>query len=216
MLKVDIQIRKIGFILYGYLLAILLMMGNSSLQATDSQFNLFRENIEMADSIGSVSDFNQKKVNRHELGFSAGTSSGYGYAYRLWHGKLGGQIVFMQYHRSYIERYVLGLTFMHTLIRNEISNLFIYLSNGYIARNRYYKAGLNYSSRLESSYFLNEAQTNRKRILSHGIGIGYEVYSMPGKLNPFGLSFMSGLATYHNFTRANLTAEISVMFKFRR
>lgn len=152
---------------------------------------------------------------RHEIGFAAGYTTGYGLAYRTWRGRLGAQVVFAPFKVETIERYSAGLSFFWSLVRTDISNFFIYQGNHFYSNNRYYN----------ESYPLYDTFTNtvtgyyrdpnvHEKYWNHGAGIGYEIFRRPGKSNPFGASFMFGMATYNNFEGANLTGEVSFMYKF--
>lgn len=146
---------------------------------------------------------------RHELGLSLGTTSGYGLGYRLWSGRIGGQIVGAPFKNTVISAYNVGMTFLYYLVRTNIFQFLLYQSNQYINSNEYFSNNLYPVSRYYGSSF-------RNRYWSHGIGMGFEIYRPVEKANPLGITFMTGLGSYRDFTAANLTAEISVMYKFRK
>jgi len=156
-----------------------------------------------------ASDSISPKIFRHEFGLGAGTSTGAGLAYRIWKGKLGLQLLTLAYHTVRVEHYTFGFTFMHTIIRNDISNFFVYQSNRYRSVTSYREM----VAYRQGGYQYTSAKTID---WANGIGLGYEIFRSSGKSNPIGISFMTGLATYRNFSAANLTAEISVMYKFNK
>jgi hypothetical protein len=157
---------------------------------------------------------NRVQLN-HELGLALGTTSGYGIGYRVWAGKLGGQIVGAPFKTTDVEQYNVGLTLLYSLVKTDIYRFFLYQSNQYRSSKTYYAATSYYDGTTQINYIYAQP-TLKSRYWAHGIGMGFEIYRPVEKANPFGITFMTGLGSYKNFTQANLTAEISVMYKFRK
>jgi hypothetical protein len=160
------------------------------------------------------SSINGMPVN-HELGLALGTTIGYGLAYRIWAGKIGGQIVGAPFKTTDVEQYNVGLTLLYSLVKKDIYRFFLYQSNQYRSSNQYYAATSYYDWTTQINYIYAQP-TLKTRYWAHGIGMGFEIYRPVEKANPFGITFMTGLGSYKNFTQANLTAEISVLYKFRK
>lgn len=154
------------------------------------------------------------KVN-HELGLALGATSGYGISYRLWIGKIGGQIVGAPFKTTDVEQYNIGMTLLYSLKKTDIYRFFLYQSNQYRSSNTYYAVTSYYDWTTQINY-IYAPPTQKSQYWAHGIGMGFEIFRPVEKANPFGISFMTGLGSYKNFTQANLTAELSVMYKLRR
>lgn len=170
---------------------------------------LFHPPVEESDST-----FNKVQLN-HELGLALGTTTGYGIGYRVWAGKIGGQIVGAPFKTTDVEQYNVGLTLLYSLVKTDIYRFFLYQSNQYRSSNTYYAATSYYDGTTQINY-IYAPPTQKSRNWAHGIGMGFDIFRPVEKANPFGITFMTGLGSYKNFTAANLTAEFSVMYKFRK
>lgn len=155
------------------------------------------------------SDSLNNRVYRHEIGIGIGTTTGTGLAYRIWRKKLGLQVLILPYHTAIVEHYTFGFTLMHTLVRNPVSNLFLYQSNRYRSSTDY---------RVMDGPWRNGgySYTSAKTIdWANGLGLGYEILIGKGTYRPLGISMMTGWGFYRTFTRVNLSGEIGVVYKFR-
>lgn len=80
-----------------------------------------------------------------------------------------------------------------------------------MSTNRYYNQGFRTAVGKQVEYI---RYTKKDRNWNNGLGIGYELFRGPGSFNPFGLNLMIGYAAYKNFTEANFTGEIALVYKF--
>lgn len=150
---------------------------------------------------------------RHELGFAAGSTIGYGPAYKIRYRRWAGLVAFAPQVRTGREQYMAGLSFQYILQTTPVSHFFLYQGNRMITNTKY-----NYyyfwTSPISSNPWGRE--TLKEFLFSHSLGLGYEMFSRPEKKNPLGLSFMAGWAVYDNFRSGTFSVEMSVLYKFRR
>lgn len=148
---------------------------------------------------------------RHELGFAAGTSISYGPAYKIRLNRWAGMATFAPFIRYNVENYFAGLSFQYMLQSTPVSNFFVYQGNRMMSRTRY-----NTTWDLPPFSPIGMKETKKEYLFSHGIGLGYEMFSRPEKKNPLALSLMTGWAVYDNFRSGMFSVEMSVLYKFRR
>jgi len=143
----------------------------------------------------------------HEMGVSAGFTAGLGPAYRFNLNRMGMQLTFAPFYQSTRESYFTAFSFLYSIRRWDSGNLFLYQGNYFMSTNRYESYRYGYKNGLAVNFTMKDRNWN------HGLGIGYELFQKPGKYNPFGLSLMAGYAVYKNFTEANFTGEVALMYK---
>jgi hypothetical protein len=148
---------------------------------------------------------------KHELGFAAGSSIGYGPAYKIRMQRWASMATFAPNVRYGNESYMAGLSFQYVLQTTPVSHFFLYQGNRLISRTRY-----DYTWNLPPFSPPWMTETFKEFLFSHSIGLGYEMFSRPDKLNPLGLSFMAGWAAYDNFKSGTFALEMSILYKFRR
>lgn len=147
----------------------------------------------------------------HELGFAAGSSIGYGPAYKVRMHRLSGMATFAPNVQSGNESYLAGLSFQYILQSTPVSYFFVYQGNRMISRTRY-----NYTWDLMPTRDPWIQENIKEFLFTHSLGLGYEMFSRAEKKNPLGLSFMAGWAAYDNFKIGTLAVEMSILYKFRR
>jgi hypothetical protein len=160
-------------------------------------------------------------VFKHELGIAAGLTTGFGPSYRLWANRIGGQVCFTPINDGSMELYSAGLTLMFSMAKTETSNFYLYQGNHFLSRAQYLAGTYEYQylstgpgvSTYTTVYV--PPRTEKNQYLNNGVGIGIEVFHKDRNISPFGFNLMCGLAGYRNFTRANFTGEIALMYKFK-
>jgi hypothetical protein len=148
---------------------------------------------------------------RHELGFAAGSSIGYGPAYKIRINRFAAMGTFAPNVRMGREQYFAGLSFQYMLQSTPVSNFFLYQGNRMISTTQY-----NYTWNLPPFSPPWMKETVKEFLFSHGIGLGYEMFSRPEKKNPLAFSLMGGWAAYDNFKSGMFSVEMSILYKFRR
>lgn len=147
---------------------------------------------------------------RHEVGFSAGTTTGLGPTYRLWLNRYGIQINAHTALKENREFYKFGYCFFFSLLRTPVNNFFLYQGNNirFISE---YQMRSNWPISWDPMPYTNYTQKG-----DASLGLGYELFQGPGKLNPIGLSIMTGLGAYDNLKTISYSAEIAVLYKFNK
>lgn len=140
----------------------------------------------------------------HDLGLSAGFTTGIGLAYRLWYSRLGGQVAFLPFNNGRTEFYSGALSIMYAFHATDMHRFFMYQGNHFVSNTRY--------ARYEP--FPVSGSTVNNRYIHNGFGFGYEFFENEGNPSRFGFSVQGGLAAYNSFTRAHFTAETSFMYRF--
>lgn len=153
----------------------------------------------------------QPELLKHELGFAAGSSISYGPAYKVRFQRWAGLVTFAPNVRMGREQYFAGLSFQYMLQTTPVSNFFLYQGNRMISTTLY-----NYTWNLPPFSDPWAKETVKEFLFSHGLGLGYEMFSRPEKKNPLALSLMGGWAVYDNFKSGMFSVEMSVLYKFRR
>jgi hypothetical protein len=164
----------------------------------------------------TVQDSTSKKIT-HDIGIAGGFTTGVGLAYRVWRGKWGAQVAFAPINTGDFEFYSVGFSYMLALKANNMNRFFLYQGNHFVSLVNYTEASIdyNYTSGVGVPGATIPAKTEGSRYFNNGLGFGYEFFENEGKPSLFGFSLQAGLAAYQNFTRANLTGEVSLMYRFR-
>ena len=143
----------------------------------------------------------------HDLGLSAGFTTGIGLAYRLWYSKFGAQVSFLPFNNGRTEFYSGALSIMYAFHATDMHRFFMYQGNHFMSYNRF--------KQYEPFVLPTETRnTIQKRHIHNGIGFGYEFFENEGNPSRFGFSIQGGIAAYNNFTRSHFTAETSFMYRF--
>jgi hypothetical protein len=142
---------------------------------------------------------------KYGIGLGAGFTTGYGISFKYLPNKFGAQINFAPFKNDNTERYSIGLTFIYTLIAAKKTNLYLYQGNHY-----YYNSTVSgyYSGNNFNSY--TPYKTTTTSYVNNGLGIGVRLFLG----NRFELNFMTGYASYKNFTNVSLTAETALHYRF--
>lgn len=147
-----------------------------------------------------------KTIFKHAIGAGAGFITGYGLSYRYMPSKFGVQLNFAPYHDNETDRYSLGITFLYTIIKNNISSLFFYEGNHY-----YYNSVTVYNY---DPFIPNNPNPTKRRettnYFNNGVGFGIELIIV----KRISLNLMTGYAFYNNFTQVNITGETALYYKF--
>ncbi len=153
----------------------------------------------------------------HDIGIAGGFTTGVGLSYRVWHGKWGAQLAFAPINTGDFEFYSVGFSYMLALKANNMNRFFLYQGNHFVSLVNYTQASIeyNYTNGVGVPGTTIPAKTEGNRYFNNGFGFGYEFFENEGKPAQFGFSLQAGLAAYQNFTRANLTGEASLMYRFR-
>lgn len=152
------------------------------------------------------------KPNRisHDIGVSAGFTTGIGLAYRLWYARFGGQVTFLPFNNGKTEFYSGALSVMYAFHATDKHRFFMYQGNHLISNNRF---GEEVVMSLGAPY-IQVQSTSKYRYMNNGIGLGYEFFENEDQPSRFGFSVQAGLAAYETFTRSHFTAETSFMYRF--
>ena len=142
-------------------------------------------------------EINNTPQFKHNLGFGAGFTTGYGLSYRFFPKKLGAQVNFAPFMDEYTSRYSIGLTLLLRLVQTEKTSFYIYQGNHYFIEESKYRN-------------FNGNSSNINSYSNNGIGLGLELIA--GKRVAFNL--MGGYAGIENFEKINFTSEIAIYYKF--
>lgn len=148
----------------------------------------------------------QKKIE-HSLGFSIGTTSGFGPTYRLmtasgvgFHISYMPQVETESYDYYYSESYhYIGLSLYMNVYKFSKTRLFIYQSN------RHERKAVTYPYR----YFYGPTSDYKKVTLYHGLGFGAE-WAIKER---GGFSLMGGMGAYKDFKVIAPTIETGIFYK---
>lgn len=149
---------------------------------------------------------------KHEIGFSVGTTLGYGPSYKIWINRLGTQITFAPLVNSRVKGFTSGFGFYYLVHKFKYSRkLFLYQSN----RVRFFN---NYTS--QKFMFLGagviDKDIHNELFISSGIGIGYGFSRKKQSRNPWTFNMMAGYGVYESFTFGGITLDFSFMYQFSR
>ncbi len=149
-----------------------------------------------------------EKVFKHGIGVGVGYTTGYGLSYKYSPNLFAFQVNFAPYHRNELDRYSIGLTFMYTLVKNNISSLYLYQGNHFY-----------YNSEVVTIYETDPAkpydpnppkQRVTNQYFNNGAGFGIDL-TIAKRLS---FNLMAGYAFYSNFEQINLTGETALHYKF--
>lgn len=152
------------------------------------------------------------KPFKNNIGFSAGTTSRYGLAYRFMPSKIGFQLCFSPYKQS--ERdygYNAGLILIVQLVHARNTGFFAYFSNGikYEMSNHYdYGYKYDYYSSISYQTYHTGNHKNRDYRISNGLGLGFEFKL----LKRIKFDIMGGYGAYDSFEKITLGIESSLMY----
>ena len=134
----------------------------------------------------------QVETKKHSLGIAAGSTIGYGLAYRYMPKRFGVQITTHIIPNGWYNNN--SVTFLYQLRKRKYSKFFLYQSNLY---SNYWGYGFMMMS--APSFHWN-----------NGLGFGVELFL--GK--HLGLNLMGGIGCYDSFKEITLTAESGLFYKF--
>jgi hypothetical protein len=139
------------------------------------------------------------KTHKHNLGFAAGFSTGYGLSYRFTPNRFGVQATFSPLSRSSETRISAGLTFLFTLVQGDKANLFLYQGNHILHRD--YEQ---YHHWWGPKGRISETES------THGLGVGIE-FILSQRV---GFNLMGGYALYDEQQTLDFTGETGLYYKF--
>jgi thioredoxin-related protein len=143
---------------------------------------------------------------KHEVGFHAGSTSGYGPSYRVWYKKIGLQVTLLPYFMNYEKSnknssLVYGLSLNYKLQQNKFVDLYGFA---------------NFSSNMSKQvYYPNDptwsVETNKSIKSNIGLGVGFNF-----KITPeFILSTQIGYGLYQieKLYQGNIAGGLSLLYK---
>ncbi|MES2380662.1 MAG: hypothetical protein V4538_06460 [Bacteroidota bacterium] len=150
----------------------------------------------------------KEKAFKHGIGAGIGYTTGYGLSYKYSPNLLAVQVNFAPYHNNELDRYSVGVTLMYTLVKNNLSSLFIYQGNHF-----YYNSEMVtiYETDPNKPYNPNPPkQRVTDQYFNNGVGFGVDV-TIAKRIS---FNLMAGYAFYNNFKQINLTGETALHYKF--
>lgn len=149
-----------------------------------------------------------EKVFKHGIGAGIGFTTGYGLSYKYNPNLWAVQLNFAPYHRNELDRYSVGLTLMYSLVKNNVSSLFIYQGNHF-----YYNSEMVtiYETDPTKPYDPNPPKRRvTDQYFNNGLGFGVDI-TIAKRIS---FNLMAGYAFYSNFEQINLTGETALHYKF--
>lgn len=153
-------------------------------------------------------DVVKENTFKHGIGAGIGYTTGYGLSYKYSPNVFAAQVNFAPYHSNELDRYSVGLTFMYTLVKNNLSSLFIYQGNHF-----YYNSEMLtiYETDPNKPYNPNPPkQRVTNQYFNNGVGFGIDI-TIAKRIS---FNLMGGYAFYSNFQQINLTGETALHYKF--
>ncbi len=153
--------------------------------------------------------FNQESTHKHELGLSAGVTTGKGISYRYWANKSGFQITTIPplLENGKFSYFNSGVSYLYTLANVREGRFYTYLSGSYEIKYDYYVDYIYYpgGGYAKENYFKYET-------INAGLGLGFDIYM--GKYLGLNLQGGYGLVDFLNGVNTTFAAEIGLYFKF--
>ncbi len=139
---------------------------------------------------------------KHQVGLSAGNTSGIGFSYRYWPGKIGLQLTATPpwLEDGKLSYFNGGVSLLYSLIEVEKAKFFMYGAASYVTDRTY-------------SYdpFYSYYNTYDQKI-NAGLGLGFDIFA--GKHLGFNFQGGYGMFDFANGVNTGLAAEAGLYFKF--
>lgn len=152
-------------------------------------------------SKANTKDSSKVSVFKHEVGFHAGSTSGFGPSYRIWYKKIGLQVTLLPYYINFKEGYsnsnlVSGFSLNYKIQQNKFVDLYGFA---------------NFSSNFSKQIYFPNNQSNKYVNYNLGLGLGFDF-----KITPeFILSTQMGYGLYsiQSLINGNIAGGISLLYK---